>query len=246
MHQIAFHRHVPTAFHVGHEEAKEQARYSVFGDYPDPTSPCKHYTAVTISTQGRSEAEAGLAALDALNLQRGVWNLGLNLGLWARPINQRREPVNTVLLGPVHSLHRPNGELMPRGIWFDNEYVEPTQTTKLQRQWDQVIQYEGTVRSLLHRSSYRSQLEEFIRDYVRALDGREWTSAFMQLWGLLERLTGTRPDESYEETIKRAAFLYHESERGLHELVLNHLRSHRNRNVHAGERSDAAEAFLFS
>ena len=124
---------MPTAFHAGHEEAKQQASDSVFGHYPDPTSPFRHYTAVTISTQGRSQAEAGLAALDALNLQRGFWNLALNLNLWDRPINQRRKPVNTVLLGPVHSLHHPNGELVPRGIWFDNEYVEPTTTTKLKK-----------------------------------------------------------------------------------------------------------------
>ena len=104
---------------------------------------------------------------------------------------------------------------------------------------------EEGVWACLAKSRYRSELEDAIRRYTKALDTREWDAAFVQLWGLLEDLTGTKSGDSYTVTIKRTAFLYAKPERDLHMQVLNHLKDYRNRSVHGGEGSEDIEAYLY-
>ena len=76
------------------------------------------------------------------------------------------------------------------------------------------------------------------------LDGREWNSAFVQMWSLLEYLTATS-EEPNKVTVKRALFLWHKDERDFHRQVLKHLMSYRNRTVHAGYTSEAIETLLY-
>lgn len=242
---ISFGRALPERLRSGHETAKQRMQHYVFGEYPDSTSLLNHYAAAWVLVRGRSEYEAATRALAALDLLRGIWNLALNRRRWTRTTAQRRKPVNEVLLGPVHSLHNPDGTLAFEVDWYEYDYVEPTQSNELKRRWEHVKRNEEGVWACLAKSRYRSELEEAIRRYTRALDTREWDSGFVRLWGLLEDLTGTQPEDNYKVTIRRTAFLYAESERDLHVQVLRHLKDYRNRNVHGGEESDDIEAFLY-
>ncbi len=81
-----------------------------------------------------------------------------------------------------------------------------------------------------------------MRGYVKALDQRDFNSTFLSLWSLLERLTNTLLD-NYKVTVRRAVFLF--KDREFHRQILNHLRSYRNRAVHAGEKTDEIEAPVF-
>ncbi len=67
------------------------------------------YSPVRVSVRARSEHEAYEKATGALDLLRGIWNLRLNSA--ARSSSGKRKPVNVLQLGPLHSLHEPNGEL---------------------------------------------------------------------------------------------------------------------------------------
>lgn len=242
--EISLGRQLPERLRSGHETAKERTRKYVFGDYPDQ-SMFRHYTAAWIAISARSEYEATTNALAALDLLRGVWNLALNRRRWSRTTSQRRKPVNHVLLGPIHSLHSSDGNLASEVSWYEYDYVEPTQSDEVKKRWEMVKGNEEGVWRCLNINQYRPEMEEVIRRYSRALDTREWDAAFVQLWGLLEDLTGTEPGESHENTIKRAVFLYAESERDLHFQVLKHLKDYRNRSVHGGEGSSDIEFYLF-
>lgn len=242
---LSFGRYLPDFLRDAHETSKERTREYIFGEYPDQSSLLRHYTAVWIDVSARSEHEALSKGLAALDLRRGIWNLALNRRKWERTTNQRRKPVNPVLLGPVHSLHHPDGTLASAFDWYEYDYVEPTQSDELKKHWERVQRDEAGAWRCLDKSQYRAELEEFLRRYTKALDTREWDAAFVQLWGLLEDLTGTKPGESHRVTIKRASFLYRETERDLHYQVLTHLKSYRNSSVHAGEGSSSIEAYLY-
>jgi len=80
--------------------------------------------------------------------------------------------------------------------------------------------------------------------YCRALDLVDLSRAFLELWGLLETLTGISPQDSHDKLVKRASFIWADEQRKTHEQVLYHLRRHRNSYVHAGEGANRTGAYL--
>lgn len=200
------------------------------------------YSPVRVSVRARSHHEAYEKAIGALDLLRGIWNLRLNSS--ARSSSGKRKPVNVLQLGPLHSLHHPNGNLATDTFWYDTDYVEPIASASMHFQQEMLREYEQTMRKYLSKSKYREALEEAIRRYTRVLDSREWNSAFVQLWSLLEYLTATS-EAPNKVTIKRAAFFWHRDERDFHKQVLKHLMIYRNRTVHAGYTAEDIETFLY-
>jgi hypothetical protein len=78
----------------------------------------------------------------------------------------------------------------------------------------------------------------------RALDSADLSRAFLDLWGLLETLTGISPGDRHDKVVRRASFIWSDAQRKTHEQVLHHLRRHRNSYVHAGEGANRANAYL--
>ena len=115
----------------------------------------------------------------------------------------------------------------------------------LQNRWKRAEREDGEIWKLLARSAYRGEIEGFLRRYTRALDTREWESAFIRLWGLLEGMTGTEPTDDHVVTVQRAVFHYPAQERDLHEQVLKHLKNYRHASVHADEAAEAIETYLY-
>jgi hypothetical protein len=155
-----------------------------------------------------------------------------------------RGPVNGVLAGPVYSLHLPDGALAAEYDWLDSQYAAPKRSRKLRKKWDRVRKHEESIRLVLKRSPYRATLEDALRRYCRALDSADLSVSFLNLWSLLETLTGIAPNDSHDKVVKRAAFMYADAEREISEQVLHHLRRYRNSYVHAGEGSERAGAYL--
>jgi hypothetical protein len=102
--------------------------------------------------------------------------------------------VNVLQLGPLYSLHEPNGELATDRYWYDANYVEPLKCLNLRNKLGSLYRFEKSVRKYLSKSHYREALEDAIRRYTQVLDSREWNSAFVQMWSLLEYLTATSED----------------------------------------------------
>jgi transcription initiation factor TFIIIB Brf1 subunit/transcription initiation factor TFIIB len=169
----------------------------------------------------------------------------LNRGIGAQLPAPILGPFNKIVAGPVYSLHHPDGSLATDSDWFEPQYIGPNLTRKLQQEWDRVRKNEEGIRQILRRSPYAAVLEDALRRYCRALDLVELSSSFLNLWSLLETLTGISPRDRHDKVVKRASFIYADPERKMHELVLHHLRRYRNSYVHVGEGSDRAGAYLY-
>ncbi len=234
---------LPRRLAEGHGEAKRRSRSAVHGEYPEDV-PFKEYVPTWIHVRGRSVSEAMQRAVEALDLRRGIWNYALNRGTGETFPPPTRGPINEVLAGPVYSLHRPDGTLATEYDWVDPQYVKLRLSRKLQRKWNEVLADEEGIRSVLKRSPYRATLEAALRRYCRALDAANLSNSFLNLWSLLETLTGITPADGHDKMVKRASFIYAETERKTHEQVLHHLRRYRNSYVHAGEDSDQTGAYV--
>jgi hypothetical protein len=199
------------------------------------------YSAVQVSVQARSEFEAQEKALDALDLLRGIWNLCLNQWGYTRSSGFKREPISQVLVGPLHTLHKVNGELATTTFWFDPEYIGPVKCIDLGNHGKLLQAEEQKIRRSLAKNPFKEEVEAAIRRYAKAMDTRDRNASFLELWGILETLTATSFDR-YEVTIKRTSFLWDQKE--LNKQVLNHLRHYRNRLAHVGERSPEIDMYL--
>jgi hypothetical protein len=155
-----------------------------------------------------------------------------------------QEPVNRIALGPLHSLHLPGGELATETIWFEPTYRAPIKLHRMSQDWPKVQAFYRKTQRLLKASHYASDLRSAIIRYTRALDDRDWHAAFLKLWAILEALTGTAKDNSYDVTIRRAAFIF--SEHDYVTQMLKILRDQRNQLVHASATSGEIEAYLYN
>ncbi|QIN83136.1 hypothetical protein GBA63_11135 [Rubrobacter tropicus] len=241
-HRITFGRYLPKRFATEHEKARELGRRDIFGEPPKWWSMFNGYSPVRVSVRARSISAAYEQSIGALDLLRGIWNLRLNKA--ARTSMGKRKPVNVLHLGPIHSLHEPDGRLATESYWYDPGYVEPLKNLNLHNAQDELRDFEKLVRKYLSKSQYRQDIEGAITRYTRILDSREWNSAFVQLWSLLEYLTDTT-NAPNDTTVKRALFFWHRDERDFHRQVLKHLMKYRNRTVHAGFAPEDIETSLY-
>lgn len=214
----------------------EDARNSLSNDLPND------YMSVKVSVSARSAEEAAEKALDALDFIRGIWNLHINRRQGIRISSGLREPVNKIILAPIHTLHKLNGKMATGNWWYEPQYQGPVSVYSEKGNITNLYKFLGHVRKLMHACRYKDAVEKGVIRYVRALDARDWDDSFLRLWGVLEYLTHTGSD-SYKVTIRRATFLF--SDREYAYQVLSHLKDKRNKSVHAGSGSDDIEVLLY-
>ncbi len=191
------------------------------------------YSAVRIQCKGRSAEEAGIVALETIDLLRGIWNFGLLKGKGLLLQAGQPAPLNTIMLGPLHSLHFLNGRRVPDPFWYDPTYAGPISPRDLSAKWTNLRKFEESIRKNLSRSKSRSFLEQAFVRYVRALDESRHDIGFLKLWSLLEYLTQAT---SSEQTIKRCACLFKDED--FHRQILQHLKERRNVAVHQDNASN--------
>jgi len=207
------------------------------------TDPPTHYLYVLARVSARSVHEAADSALEAIDLQRGIWNWFFNRQHFTRMSFGSQDPVNGILLGPIHTLHHPRGKLATDTFWFEPTYRAPVKEFDLENDKENIAKFSKSVRKALRKTQYRTDIEEAIIRYARALDDRDWHAAFLKLWGVLERLTSTTRDETYAATAKRAAFIF--AEREYFGQVMKVLVYHRNQAVHASVSTEEIETYLY-
>lgn len=202
------------------------------------------YASVLVTTRGRSVADAHETAINALDVLRGIWNLALNRRSDWRISNELPRPVNRVLLGPIQTLHLPSGKLADDNFWYDPGFIGPLPRVHLsQAEASAVIKFEKALRAQIRRLNDRARVADFIVRYCRSLDGRDLQTCFVNLWTLLETLTGTEAGQGYNVTIERAARHFRDPEPQL--PVLRHLRDQRNGIVHRHQRPHQMEQLVF-
>jgi len=232
---IRFTPQLPKRFDQG--PIMELANSYVVGLFP------KDYCAVRVSVTGRSDHEAVEKAFNAVDLLRGIWNLGLNRSRGLSFRSGNRHPMNLILPGPLHTLHEPGGKLVStEDLWYEPEYLVPIELFRMRNGNSQLRSFDISLRRQLARVQYKSRIENAIKRYCRALDTRDFQKAFLDLWSIMETLTDSFTGK-YDVTIRRTISLF--SETDFHKQVLRHLRQFRNRAVHAGEGTEEIETLLF-
>ena len=234
---ISFCSFLPKVYDEAISEIIEHARYSIAGKIPT------NYMYVKVSVSAKSHDEAANKALDALNLIRGIWNFFENRKHGIRISSGKRYPVNKYILGPLHTLHKPNGKLATKNWWYNLEYVYQIRPYDPSRIIEKLYKFESSVRKLIQKSEYSSDIDTAILRYARALDLTNWEDAFLRLWSVLEHLTGMSRNDRYEVIVRRAAFVFGGEKYA--RQVLTYLKDYRNRAVHSDSENHDIEAYMY-
>ena len=205
--------------------------------------PPRDYITIRSSVSAKSTHDAFEKGLFSLNLMRGIWNLFFNR---STPISFRshRTPINRITLGPIHTLHHPNGKLASEEWMYEPDYRTPLKAYRPMNvgELEKMLQFGKDMRRRLKQSSYEGDIKAAIVEYCQALDSYNWGTSFVELWSLLEHLTNTK-NHSYDTTIKRAKFLCKDPD-AAHQS-LNYLREFRNSLVHVSKCGHGLDIFIF-
>jgi hypothetical protein len=195
---------------------------------------------VRISVEGRTRYEAGEQALEAIDLLRGIWNFGVNRRIWAAIVPEEYAPVNTIRLGPLHSLHHPDGRLITPPYWFDSAPFRVDSLGHALVEWKDALETERVVLPSLTDTRMGKFLARSLVRYARALDVPNPEIAFVLLWGLMERLVGS---EAEPEIIRCVQAVSDEFE--LEKPLLQLLRRKRHALIHEGTESHQRKGALY-
>jgi hypothetical protein len=218
------------------KEASEEVEHALLADMPTDYAP------VLVTTEGRTSEEAVERGLAVLELVRAIWNFWLNSAHQFRISTGRRQPVNEIHLGPLHTLHKPTGASVGDEWWYEPDYTGAVRPFNSPDKLTKLLTFQRKVSRLLRNHPYRELLESSLIRYSRALDLRDWESCFLRLWAVLEQLTNTGT-EGYGVTVRRASALYKAADLARQELL--HLRDRRNRSVHEGKEHRDMETLMY-
>jgi hypothetical protein len=212
------------------------------------------YQLVKVDTEGRTVFEAVGQALDDLSLLRAIWSFTATLGqgsVWSW--GTKRKPIGIIHTAPVYTLHLPDGSAANEEyFWFDPGYsgdqplFDPDGRSPRSPDsgWARIEKNRRWAMRRISRLPYRSDVERLLLRYIAALDEPNPNVALLQLWGILEATTNT-VEARYDETIRRASWVFVKSERPLMREVLESLRHHRNRYVHSGSAGQVSQEIAY-
>lgn len=232
---ISFPKKLPTGFLHSRTGVLEKAKYALHAATPE------NYRWARVTLDSKGDGEAANKALDALHLLLGVWNISLSSSGRKSWVGKRK-PVNTVTLGPIHTVHFLSGKLEREIWWFDPNYCGSIPSRSLGKDVERVVQFWYGVKRKLMKIPYRNHLEKWIRLYNQALDEKDWSTSYIRLWQVLEAATNTS-DGSHKVTVRRVAFLY--PDREFNHAFIDHLRNMRNQLVHESADKNTMETHLF-
>jgi hypothetical protein len=235
---IIFRKSLPIKYQKEIDALLNDAEQSLFAQLP------RKYLGVSVYVKAKSIHHAADQALEALDFTRGIWNWILNRRHFIRMSSGKPQPVNSIILGPIHTLHEPNGKLATTYTWwYEPSYLGEVSLFAPKPNEVEIINKSfNYVKKSFKSHKYPQIIHNAMVRYTRALDERDWTVAFNKLWGVLELLTDTGK-ASYDITVKRTAFLYEEHD--YHLQVLQHLKRYRNSFVHLDKGNSQIETYLY-
>jgi len=232
---------------VGYPPEKEllEERTKIISDYESTTSIItpKDYSMIIITSKGRTAHEAGEDALEKLEILRALWNYLLNQKFSIRiSYGMGRQYINKILLGPIHTLHQINPHKEVQSYWFEPVFQKTNKLFEMDGKFNELQTSYNKIRKMINKLPYSDVIYKSLINYSKALDNLDYSTGYLQLWSVLESLTDTG-NQNYETTIRRASFIYKDSE--IMTQILNVLRLQRNKIVHINESSYQIEYYLF-
>ena len=182
-------------------------------------------------------------ALDALNLLRGLWTFREKLGRVTMHLGLHpQEPVGIVHLGPIHTVHQPDGSPAIDNYWYEPDYIGDRPLFEPKKGWGELEKFRSWALGQMEKLNYKQELQELLVQFANAMDQTDPNTALLQLWCILERITDTIGGR-YDDTINRALWPY--KDRALIKEQLDHLRVRRNQYVHAAKESSEMEQTVY-
>jgi hypothetical protein len=211
------------------EVVKFHARHTSIPGFSEPS----RYHIVRVATKGRTIHEATARALDALSLLRGLWTLFATHGQLVLPMgNPQTTPVGVIHVGPLHTLHLPDGAPADDQYWYEPSFVERKELFDPSSEWARVERNRRWALRRIQRLPFRRDVEDLLIRYAVALDSADFDVTLLQSWGLLEKMTDTI-GAKYEETVRRATWGFRDRNAAMD--LLESLRLRRNQYVHSGK-----------
>ena len=236
---IIFEKKLHKSFHKESQKLIPEASNSLFANLPE------NYLQIRVHVTAKSIHDASITALNAIDYVRGIWNWVINRRQYFRfSWGGKPKPINKIILGPIHTIHTPKGELASDSTWwYEPSYIGAIKPYKLKTDETTVL-YDSFnfAQDSFSKHKYPDIIRDAIIRYTRALDERVWSTAFIKLWGVLELLTDTI-GQSYETTVKRTAYMYEDREYNYQ--VLQHLRKYRNSSIHHDSENSEVETYLY-
>ena len=199
-----------------------------------------------IQVLARVSARTPTAAFDrataSMDLLRALWSFLLTAGRYNLFRSGAPRPTNSILPGPLHTLHRPNGSIIKETFWFEPQGLKAKHIYGADKNWPQIQKKAYAFLSGLRSIKYRDDLDGAFVRYVRTLDTTDYATAFSGMWSVLEHLTNSTGE--YGRLIERVLFVTSDQERTFSRLLLEHLRDVRNGFVHEGETRSRSENYL--
>lgn len=197
--------------------------------------------AIRAEVEARTMGDAAEKCLAAIDLLRGIWNY-IKTPPWRMTLGGPRKALNAIFLGPIHTFHKPSGEVEDEQFWYEPALQRDTTLLQLDAKEAKTLKTAAKIRSMLRRHAYRETMENAFVRYARAMDSIDHDMTIQKLWSLLELLTDTGL-ATYDTTVRRVRFLY-KDERFTGQ-VLEHLRRYRNRSVHGGHSGGDVESEVY-
>jgi hypothetical protein len=186
---------------------------------------------VVIRGSGRSAEEMAHRGMDALDVIRGAWNLGINSSLLIDLYGYTQGPINKIRLGPLHTLHEPEGKLLPNFWMFDPAPSGLDSLGQGTADWDAALSMETRIEPIHQQTGIAHFFQDALGRYARALDDGSSELVFVRLSGLLERLLGTWSDRDMFRRIRAV------SQDPIDLALLESMRNQRHESVHHGDDS---------
>jgi len=203
--------------------------------YPD------NYLYVKAKTCGRSIHEAAESALRSINLFRCIWNFNYNRRITFCSTDFYR-PFNSLLLGPIHTLHNTDCTLATDKYWYEPDYSRPRRAITVGNDINKFYDFKIKILKKVRDSNFKDTIEDLIIQYSDAFDLQDPDGTFLKLWCALENLIISKREQQ-KDIINRISFLENDSQ--FAKLILTHLRLHRNLYAHSGSsRCDSTMAIF--
>jgi hypothetical protein len=203
-----------------------------------PDVPSAH-TWVLATTMARCGLGAEAQAVYDLDMLRGLWTLLLTHG--GRTSSTFPAAISKLKLGPLYTVHRPDGSPARDDYWLERNYSRPRHLVNLRSKYARLVDAERDwLAAIGHTPPHVVDLGRCFVRYIRALDEADMATTAVHLWSVLEALTQTR---KHEQVVRRVTARMERSE--YNRIVLEHARRRRNHYVHVEHDGDAGETLPY-
>jgi hypothetical protein len=232
---LRFSRALPTRFK--RDAIKDEIAQETAIKHPD------QLTVLRTQINARTDAAAVNLAIDTGDFLRGMWNFWINAQTRLRLQFGSQKPINSILWGPIHTLHTPNGHLASEAFWAEPKNQQSNEVYTLGPHWPAMRKWEKWARSRVENLEYAAEMKVLFMRYSRALDLADYDAAFNKLWGVLEHLAGAIGN--YDALIRPILFLYSRESQDFSRLLLEYLRDVRNGLVHMDRTRESMDIYLY-